>query len=72
MTKKQVAELLAEVDAQDAALRREGVVQFDGSLAWESLNKLMAEESMALARRLKQAGEAGPPCLPDHFGTPEN
>jgi hypothetical protein len=72
MTKQQqIAALLAEMQAEDAELRRQGIVQFDGSPTWERFTELMSAEAMATAERLQESGEVVGPPLRDfnRFGS---
>lgn len=69
MTEQQVAQALAEMSAESDALERDGVLPFDGSAAWERLTKSMGAEVLAIAQRMTDSGDAGPPLLLHHLGT---
>lgn len=61
MTEKDVAKYLAEMQAEHAALRQDGILQFDGSDAWERLVKAMGDEVVVRAFELREDKDAKGP-----------
>lgn len=63
MTKQQeIASFLAEMHAEDTALRREEVLQFDGSPTWDRFTLAMSSQVTEMAERLLASGEVVGPA----------
>lgn len=68
MTIPPAEQLLAQMSAEREELRRQGVVQFDGSAAWTEFTASLTGPESAPAKG-EAIADLGAEELPGHFGT---